>query len=455
MITIKQDREIPLDEQIVMIDNFISGTLSKNLGLCITDVLQIFMMCRNTYYNHKNSATNPTGRKYILAQEDLIIQKSFLAIIANLGYTPGARVFHIYMFRDYNMRVGVDRCNRLMKEMHLSPRYGRQPSHKTAKEPGTHCHICAAVDNYIMQDFYKGPRKVILTDITYLYIKEYGMVIYLCVFYDCFTKEALGWSVRKDMSTKLVEEAYIMMKDKHGELRGAEVYIHSDQGSQYSATTFKKMLEDDGFIQSMSQRGNSQDNAPIESLWHVTKERIQYLLALCPNFEVAQKIVNGYFEKYNYTYQFYLAGLSPVEFYEYTQTGVYPLENYFGVDASELDEQKKLIDSRIAQARKRNEKQREAYKKQRERENNKLTVPPTKRVEIDLELLERTVNKLQKTKDKVESRINFYEKVREEAKAALLFIENATDEIREELWDPLKWRCYPELNYVYNMNGLF
>ena len=68
------------------------------------------------------------------------------------------------------------------------------------------------------------------------------------------------------MSTELVKEAYSMMMVGHvDELRGTKVVIHSDQGSQYTATTFKQLLEDDGFVQSMSERGNSQDNAPLES----------------------------------------------------------------------------------------------------------------------------------------------------------------------------------------------
>lgn len=48
-----------------------------------------------------------------------------------------------------------------------------------------------------------------------------------------------------------------------------KVYIHSDQGSQYLSTSFQELLNDDDFIQSMSARGNSYDNAPIESFFHV------------------------------------------------------------------------------------------------------------------------------------------------------------------------------------------
>ncbi len=183
------------------VDRFIGSPLAAALRLTTTDALVLFKIYRTTYYNWKNSTEKINGRKYLLAKEDSDIKDKLLKIIECLGYVPGSRTFYTYLFRDYGMHVSILRCRRLMDEMNLDPINGRPPSYKAAKEKGTHCHPCAAVENLVLQDFYRGPRKIILTDITYLYIKEYHAVIYLCVFYDCFTKEALGWSVRKDMTT--------------------------------------------------------------------------------------------------------------------------------------------------------------------------------------------------------------------------------------------------------------
>ena len=38
---------------------------------------------------------------------------------------------------------------------------------------------------------------------------------------------------------------------------------------------------------------------------------------------------------------------------------------------------------------------------------------------------------------------------------AIGFYFSAAQEIKEELKDPLKWRRYPELSYVFEMNELF
>ena len=47
----------------------------------------------------------------------------------------------------------------------------------------------------------------------------------------------------------------------------AGLIIHSDQGSQYTATRFKGLIAEHGALQSMSRRGNCYDNAHAESFW--------------------------------------------------------------------------------------------------------------------------------------------------------------------------------------------
>ena len=438
-------------------DGFASGILAETLELNVSDCLRIFKVYRTTYYNWKNSTQKEGGRKFELEREDILIKVKFIEIIENVGYVPGARGFHTFMIRDHQMHVSIDRCRRIMVEMNLDPRYGRPSVKKAKKKDGTHCHPCAAMENLVCQDFYRGARKVILTDITYLYTNEFHRVIYLCVFYDCFTKEALGWAVRKDMKVELVQEAYDMMIEKHGdELRGTKVLIHSDQGSQYTSTTYRQILSDEGFLQSMSERGNSQDNAPMESFFGRMKERILNLIALCPDYDTAKRLINGYMDRYNNKdYQFSLAGLTPAEFYLYTQTGVYPLDEYYGVKSSELDEQKKLIDARIASARKRNEEEREAYREKREREQRILSKNPEEVVLQDQKLLQKKLDAQEKIKERVEERISLLNKVMNKTRSAINFIRKASAGVKEDLRNPLHWKNYPELDYVFDMNGLY
>lgn len=54
------------------------------------------------------------------------------------------------------------------------------------------------------------------------------------------------------------------------------VYLHSDQGSQYSSRSFRKLLGSLDIEPSMSRRGNCWDNAVAESFFsNLKKEKIR------------------------------------------------------------------------------------------------------------------------------------------------------------------------------------
>ena len=50
--------------------------------------------------------------------------------------------------------------------------------------------------------------------------------------------------------------------------------VHSDQGSQYSASNFKALVARHEALQSMSRRGNCYDNAHAESFWSRLKTEL-------------------------------------------------------------------------------------------------------------------------------------------------------------------------------------
>ena len=257
------------------------------------------------------------------------------------------------------------------------------------------------------------------------------------------------------MTVTLVEEAYKMMMDNHAhELKQSpKVYIHSDQGSQYLSTSFKQILSDDNFIQSCSNRGNSQDNAPMESFFARLKTAILSILNLCPDFETAQRLVYGYIETFNNTPQYNLAALSPKEFYIYTTTGVYPLDSYYGVKASELRSLSEVVDKELKEKYEARKAKRLESKKRRE-ERAKLA-SAYDRCDKDEILVNRCISKFKKTIEISNMQINKYKEILEGIKKGKLFIVNAVDSIKELLRIPSNWRLYPELDYVNQMKAMF
>ena len=355
------------------------------------------------------------------------------------------------LFRRFGITVNVKRIARLMKRMNLVA----QAPHKDAyKHQATHNHVCAAPSNAVGQDFFVGPRQVILTDITYLYYGPARSVFYLCVFRDAYVRQNLGWAAGARMDVGLVKEAYDAMMEKHGnELKGSAVYVHSDQGSQYLSTTFRQLLEDDGFVQSVSARGNSQDNAPMESFFGRLKADVIDLVARCQNLAAAMKLVDGYLKAYNTEhYQYELAGLTPEEFYQYAATGIYPLDCYFGVPASEMMAVDDIRKVRRAYADEETRKRREAAAAKREARRQ---IDPVRTISRDQALLDRMISKWRQAGNAAQKQVEHLQGILEQTKAAMKYVANLTLEALEELKDPLSWRKHEELKYVFAMNELF
>lgn len=252
------------------------------------------------------------------------------------------------------------------------------------------------------------------------------------------------------MTVGLVKRAYARMMEEHGvELKNPGVYLHSDQGSQYLETSFNQLLTDDGFIRSVSRRGNSQDNAPMESFFGRMKSHIMDILALCPDMETAIRLVEGYMDAYNNeNYQYTLAGLTPAEFYFYSMTGVYPCDEYYGVGREELLSVKELIAARRRAADFKAAKRRESYARQK--------ATPQGIVERDLLKIEKRLRSLTALKEDTEEEISLLETLQSKMKEAITFLETAADDVIRSLMESHEnWKRYPQLGYIYEMDGMF
>ena len=412
----------------------------------------MFGVSHSGYYAWRGRQEDRDGKrakKEAAARE--ICERMRQIVIARNGVIPGKRTFRVELFRRYNLTVNLKRIARLMKKMNL---VAAKPHKDAYKHQVSHNHVCAAPPNAVGQDFFVGPRKVILTDITYLYYGPYRSTFYLCVFRDAYTRENLGWDAGTKMDTELVKTAYHAMMERHGnELKDSAVYIHSDQGSQYLSTSFKQLLEDDGFVQSVSARGNSQDNAPMESFFARLKTDIIDMVALCKTLDTALMLVDGYLKAYNGEhYQYELAGLTPEEFYSYATTGVYPLDSYFGVPASEMMAVGDLSKVRRKYADEEARKRREtaAFKREQRR-----LIDPRKIIHRDQMLLVRMIGKWRDAELTAAKQVEHLKGILEQTKKAMAYIAKLPQEMLDELKDPLAWRKYEELSYVFAMNELF
>ena len=436
-----------------MVDSFLEKQKRLEDGYTATQCFKMFGVSDSGYYAWKARQLDRDGKQAEKRRvRNDIKEKMRQIVIARNGVIPGKRTFRAELFRRFGLTVNVKRIASLMKEMHL---VAQRPHKDAYKHQASHNHVCAAPANEVDQDFFIGPRRVILTDITYLYYGPYRDTFYLCVFRDAYTRENLGWDIGLHMTVDLVKNAYERMLEEHGDElnRNASVYIHSDQGSQYLSTTFKELLADDGFIQSVSARGNSQDNAPMESFFGRLKAAILDMVARCRTFEDAKTLVSAYIKAYNTEhYQYDLAALTPAEFYQYATSGVYPLESYFGVPASAMMTGGDLEKVRRRYADDEAKKRRESAARKRE---GRRLIDPLRIIRRDQNLLDKLIQKWEESKETAIIQIEHLKEIMSKVRNALGFIVGLPAEKYEELKDPLVWRNYEQLGYVFEMNELF
>lgn len=391
----------------------------------------------------KSTKTKAQQEKEALLKEQ---QTMFKEIIKRLGYVPGKRTFRLEAWRIFNHEISVKRARNVMRSMNLE---AKKPKKDPYKNQATHKHVCSAYPNHVNQNFKQAPRTIILTDITYLYYGNNRTPIYLCAFKDAYTSEILGHDVSLNMDTTLIEKAYDMMMKHHGHefKKDMKVYIHSDQGSQYLSTSFQELLNDDDFIQSMSARGNSYDNAPIESFFSRMKYEVLDTIARATNSITVEALVDGYMKHYNTKrHQMVLAGLSPQEFYEYKTTGVYPLDNYFGVSSTKLSTVTEVVQEQEAKYEAKRKKMRARYRK------NSQTITPINVMVKDQNTVRKQLIEWQSKANYALEQVRILKGLRSNIKEAINFYLRSNERIKENLQDPTQWKNYETFNYIEPLN---
>ncbi len=452
-----------------MVETFMSHQGEKGLNYKTAKCCKIFGVSRSGYYAWKRNREKLAEIKAAKDLEEQELMRKFREIVKKLCYVPGKRTFRTFLWREYGISISVKKCRRIMNLMHL---VANKPKKDAYKNRATHDHETTAPENKVKQDFKVVPRQVILTDITYLYFGSLRELFYLCVFKDAYTTEVLGAAVGRSMGVSLVKDAYAQMMRKHGnELHEPGVLIHHDQGSQYLSTTFRQILSDDGFIQSCSRRGNSLDNAPMESFFGRMKCRIMDLVALCTTYESAEKLVMNYLDAYNRRhYRYELAGLTPAEYYIYVTTGIYPCEDYYGVKPEEMMTVSKLVEQRMAYAAVKEAKRRERRAAKRTRQDNgEIHGTAVGRVTADIMLVQKLIRRYEGIQtearawiEKNNEEIRSAQEAIDDLKNILIHIEDAwkflhtlSSEELQALKQAENWAKYSELDYRHEMAGLY
>jgi len=203
--------------------------------------------------------------------------------------------------------VGRNKARALMKETGVKVKCRKKYKNTTNSD-----HKKPLFDNVLNRQFtVEKPNQTYVGDITYLWTQEGWL--YLAVVIDLYSRKVVGWSMGSRMKAQLVCDAMNMAIWQRRPGKG--LIVHTDRGSQYASHDYRQLLTKQGYIGSMSRKGNCWDNAVAESFFGSLKqERVQWR-SYQTRYEAQQDVLNYISMFYNsYRLHSYLGYKSPSQY---------------------------------------------------------------------------------------------------------------------------------------------
>lgn len=247
-------------------------------------------------------------------------------VVEYKGFRKGSRQVKMLMKTLTGRTMGLRKIRRIMKENGMECKIRKSNMNRRAAQKMLKEHV---KPNLLRRRFRLfRPNVVRLTDVTYLKIKDAqgdDLTLYGSAIIDPVTGRAIVFNISDHNNEELVQES-LRLSEEHPSIAGG--ILHSDQGILYLSDEFQKKVEEMGLQQSMSKRGNSQDNAPMESFFGHFKDECIY--EDCTDLEGVKELVKNYFFYYNnergmwdreqmtpVQFEAYLSNMPEAEFAEY------------------------------------------------------------------------------------------------------------------------------------------
>lgn len=220
---------------------------------------RIFSVSRSGYYSWLRRG------KSLRDQENEALVKQIRRIHEESYRTYGSPRIRVALGQE-GIRCSRKRVARLMRENGIVSK-----TRKRFKLTTHSSHNRPVAPNLVKRDFTATvPDKVWTSDITFIWTRQGWL--YLAVFLDVYSRRIVGWAMKRRMTDQLVIDA---LKQAHRHRKAPEgLIVHSDRGSQYCSRSFKELLQNRGYLQSMCATGNCYDNAITESFFATLKTEL-------------------------------------------------------------------------------------------------------------------------------------------------------------------------------------
>ena len=229
----------------------------------------------------------------------------------------------VIIFNENKKRYGY---RRITKELHNNDiRVNHKTVRKLMKQLGLVCQVRSkrkyssykgevgeVAPNLLERHFKTNqPNRKWVTDVTEFKVND--QKLYLSPILDLFNGEVVSYNLSRHPNfkqiTDMLEGAFQKLPDKVDNL-----ILHSDQGWQYQHAAYVGALAENGFVQSMSRKGNCIDNGATEQVFGHVKDEF-FRGRDWGDFESFKSDLDAYIVHWNTRRrQVKLKGLTPVEF---------------------------------------------------------------------------------------------------------------------------------------------
>ena len=222
----------------------------------VFSLCQTLQILRSTYYQRKK---NPEKTWYDAKNDILrpLVQKYFEESKERFGASKIT-----LKLREAGYVISQKHVSKLMKDMGLVCKQARL---RVFASTNRHYKYRR---NRLQQNFNPdAPNKVWVSDITYARVKE--DIYAICVVIDLYARKVLSHAISPNSDVALVKKTFQKAYEQRCPSEG--LIFHSDQGSVYTAYTFRKRLRELKVVQSFSNPGTPYDNAVAESFFSMMK----------------------------------------------------------------------------------------------------------------------------------------------------------------------------------------
>ena len=234
---------------------------------------ELLGLCRSSLY-YEPKPVSPADLALMRRIDELHLAHPFL----------GARRLSRMLQRE-GIEAGRRHVGTLMQLMGIEAIYRKKRTSIPAQGHKIYPYLLANV-------VIERPNQVWATDITYVPMAQ-GFA-YLVAILDLYSRKVLSFRVNNALSTDFCVEAL----EEALKLYGTPEIFNTDQGSQFTAEDFTKVLLAKGVRVSMDGKGRWVDNVFVERLWRSVKYEDIYLHAYQSVRELKSSLA-CYFEFYN------------------------------------------------------------------------------------------------------------------------------------------------------------